>query len=372
LSKERSTERLTRLTYPQLIQYIAGIDTTQYAQRRNYLGGSTRLSEYVSRGAVSLPVVRAILLEKNPNAANSKLINELAWREYWQLVWKVRGKGIFDYIRPIERELRHGIPQAVLDANTGIAVLDKGIRELLQTGYIHNHLRMWLAGLICNVANCDWRTGADWMHSYLIDGDYASNHLSWQWVAGSYTGKAYLPQQDNINMYSETMQHDTYLDQPYEVLATMAVPPQLLELTTALPSHSVNLPQSTTTVATLSQAPEILLYSPWTLDTQWRTNSTARRVLLIDNKMFPRNRFSQNVIDSIVWFADQIPNLEILYDRPEALQPMADRITRKFYAGISDWPGIVDPPELLFPDVPSKFYPSFSSFWKQAQKNIRV
>jgi deoxyribodipyrimidine photo-lyase len=363
---------LTRLTYSQLVQYISGIDTNQYAQRRNYLGGSTQLSEYITRGAISLPVVRAILLENNPNAADSKLINELAWREYWQLVWQVRGAGIFDYIRPIERQLRPGIPQAVLDANTGIAVLDRGIQELLQTGYIHNHLRMWLAGLICNIAGCDWRTGADWMHSYLIDGDYASNHLSWQWVAGSYTGKAYLPQQDNINMYSDTTQHATYLDQPYEALASMAVPTQLLDVTTTLPSNSGKLPANITSLNNLSQASEILLYSPWTLDTQWRINSTARRVLLIDNKMFPPNRFSQNVIDSIVWFADQIPNLEIFYDQPEALQPMSDLITRKFYAGISDWPGIVDPPDLLFPEVPTKFYPSFSSFWKQAQKNIRV
>ena len=357
---------MNRLTLPELEAYIHTIDTAQYAQRRNYLGESTELSEYISRGMISLPRVRELVLQNNSAAASAKLINELAWREYWQLVWRVRGDSIFDYIRPLMTPTRDGLPTAVVTATTGIAALDDGIRQLQRTGYIHNHMRLWLAGLICNVAHCDWRLGAAWMHSYLIDGDYASNHLSWQWVAGSYTGKPYLPQQDNINIYSKTTQRASYLDQPYEVIADMAIPIQLEPITKELPPQKALIPNSTIELKELAGATEVLLYSPWTLDPMWRRESRATKVLLLDPAIFVPGRFNQNVIDSIMWFAAQIPDMKLLYSAPATLENQAAALYRKDYPGIATWPGTVDAPVLLFPNVATKFYPSFSAFWKRA------
>lgn len=365
LPQERDTKNMKRLTHAELVEYISTINANTYADKRNYIDGSTRLSEYITRGAISLPAIRDIILETNSKEKAYKLLNELSWREYWQLVWQTRGNDIFEYIRPAKSSLRPGIPTAVLEANTGIKALDDGIMQLQDTGYIHNHMRMWIAGMICNVAQCDWRTAADWMHSYLIDGDYASNHLSWQWVAGSYTGKSYLPQQDNINTYTKSIQRGTFLDQPYEVIADMPVPKPLEDITNWSPHHNAKLPSSTITIDKVNKASEILLYSPWTLDPNWRSDSQALRLLLLDSNMFTTQAFSQNVIDSIMWFAAQIPNLEILYDSPETLQPISDRIIRKYYAGIMSWPGVVDPAELLHPQVPIKFYPSFSAYWKK-------
>ena len=365
LPKERDTKNMKRLTYAELVAYISTINAANYADKRNYIDGSTRLSEYITRGAISLPAIRDIILETNSKEKAYKLLNELSWREYWQLVWQTRGNDIFGYIRPAKSNLRPGIPTAVLEANTGIKALDDGIMQLQDTGYIHNHMRMWIAGMICNVAQCDWRTAADWMHSYLIDGDYASNHLSWQWVAGSYTGKSYLPQQDNINAYTKSIQRGTFLDQPYEVIADMPVPKPLEDITNWSPHHNAKLPSSTITINKVMEASEILLYSPWTLDPNWRSDSQDLRLLLLDSNMFTAQAFSQNVIDSIMWFAAQIPNLEILYDIPETLRPISDRIIRKHYAGIMNWPGVVEPSELLHPQVPIKFYPSFSAYWKK-------
>ncbi len=364
LSEKRHPNRMKRMTKAELINYIETIDAAKYARQRNYTGGSTRLSEYISRGMISLPEVRDIILEHNTPSSAWKLINELSWREYWQLVWQIRGDGIFEYIRPLTSEIRLGIPEAVIDATTGIAALDSGIRQLIDTGYIDNHMRMWLAGLICNVAHCDWKIGADWMHSYLVDGDYASNHLSWQWVAGSYTGKPYLPQQENINKYTKTTQRDTYLDKTYSQIAAMPVPGELSEIVTRLPDQTAVLPASTITHDELADAPEILLYSPWTLDPSWRQRSAAYRVLLLDTNMFGDHHFNQNVIDSILWFAKQIPDMKILFDTPQALAAVSGSIIRKSYAGIKSWPGIVDQPDLLYPAVKPLFYPSFSAFWK--------
>lgn len=360
---------ITRLTLAALEQYILSLDAGRYTEQRNYLDGSTRLSEYITRGFISLPRVRELLLTNNSAQAAYKLINELAWREYWQQTWRVRQDEIFDYFRPLSFKPRQGIPTAVLEAQTGITALDIGIKQLYETGYIHNHMRLWLAGLICNIAKCDWKIGAAWMHSYLIDGDYASNHLSWQWVAGSYTGSAYLPQQDNINTYTRTKQSGTYLDYPYEHLAHIPVPRQLSSLTTRPPSL-INQPiSSTVTLDEIRKAARLLLYSPWTLDPTWRADEVGLRVLIMPANIFSPGYFSQNVIDSIAYFSASVPGLKTIYlDPSEITQLKASEVFRKDYPGIHDWPGTVDPPELLYPGVPPKFYPSFSSFWKQACK----
>jgi deoxyribodipyrimidine photo-lyase len=367
-SEINSSNLLNRLTLTDLELYIRTINTAQYANRRNYIGGSTRLSEYISRGMISVPRVRELVLENNSLSGSYKFINELAWREYWHLVWTALGDGIFDYIRPMKVLPRPELPEAILLASTGITALDAGIKQLQKTGYIDNHTRLWLAGLICNVARCDWKVGAAWMHSYLIDGDYASNHLSWQWVAGSYTGKQYLPQQDNINVYTQTNQNDTYLDQPYESIASMQIPERLLETQSPLPKHEATDPDSTITVESIYAAKEVLLYSPWTLDPRWRQELSGLRVLLIDSHEFANGQFSQNVIDSIMWFAGQIPGLYILFDSPNVLASYTGKIVRKSYPGIADWPGAVDAPERMYPEVPVAFYPSFSAYWKQVQK----
>jgi deoxyribodipyrimidine photo-lyase len=368
LSDKKNSKLPPRISLIDLELYIRTINTAKYDNQRNYIGGSTRLSEYISRGMISLPRVRELVLEKNSLSASYKFINELAWREYWHVVWTALGDGIFDYIRPIKTPLRREMPQAILSASTGITALDDGIRQLQKTGYADNHTRMWLAGLICNVARCDWRVGATWMHSYLIDGDYASNHLSWQWVAGSYTGKQYLPQQDNINTYTKTRQKNTYLDQPYGTIASMQIPDSLIETEAVLPEHDVVDPVSTITIESIHEAKELLLYSPWTLDPLWRQESAGLRVLLIDRNEFVNGRFSQNVIDSIMWFAGQVPGLSILFDAPDALANYSGKILRKSYPGIVSWPGTADAPERMYPEVPATFYPSFSAYWKKVQK----
>ncbi len=360
---------IDRFSLPYLKQYIRSIDATQYSAQRNYINGSTQLSEYITRGFISLPHVRELILVNNSEQSAYKLLNELAWREYWQQTWRVRQDEIFEYFRPLSYKPRQGLPTAVLEAQTGITALDTGIRQLYETGYIDNHMRMWLAGLVCNIAKCDWKLGAAWMHSYLIDGDYASNHLSWQWVAGSYTGSAYLPQQDNINTYTRTKQTGTYLDYAYEYLATMAVPHQLSDITATLPAHASQPLAPSITYDELQAAEKLLLYSPWTLDPLWRPDERSERVLIMPADTFATGSFSQNVMASIAHFSATIPDLKTIYLDHEAIGALkAQAMFRKDYPGIQDWPATVDPPELLYPNVEPKFYRSFSSFWKQANK----
>ena len=84
---------------------------------------------------------------------------------------------------------------------------------------MHNHLRMYVASIVCNVAQSHWINPARWMYYYLLDADWASNSLSWQWVAGSNSNKKYFANQDNINKYCLTTQKGTFLDLDYQKIS---------------------------------------------------------------------------------------------------------------------------------------------------------
>ena len=94
------------------------------------------------------------------------------------------------------------MPQDVLTGCTGITVIDEAVRTLYRTGYLHNHARMWLASYLVHLRKTDWKAGAMWMYRHLLDGDLASNALSWQWVAGTLTGKPYLFNAENVERYA--------------------------------------------------------------------------------------------------------------------------------------------------------------------------
>ena len=89
--------------------------------------------------------------------------------------------------------------EAACEGKTGIDCFDFWARELQETGYLHNHSRMWFASIWIFTLDLPWQLGADFFLRHLLDGDPASNTLSWRWVAGLQTqGKTYLARRDNI------------------------------------------------------------------------------------------------------------------------------------------------------------------------------
>ena len=101
---------------------------------------------------------------------------------------------------------------------------DQAVGTLYATGYLHNHARMWLASYVVHLRHVHWRAGADWMYGHLLDGDLASNHLSWQWVASTFSSKPYLFNAENVAKYAPAVWHctGTPLDTSYEHLDLMA------------------------------------------------------------------------------------------------------------------------------------------------------
>ena len=175
---------------------ISRVQPAAYARTRNHLEGAvTGLSPYLTHGLVTLREVLAGVLEKQPLEVQHKLVYELGWREFFRHAWHHTGTGILSSLhsgpRP-EAAYLAVLPADIREARSGVPAVDEAVRTLYATGTLHNHARMWLASYVVHVRGVHWRAGADWLVAHLLDGDLASNHLSWQWVAGTGSHKPYL------------------------------------------------------------------------------------------------------------------------------------------------------------------------------------
>ena len=211
---------------------INAVRPDDYARSRNALEGAvSHLSPHITHGLVSLPEVLAGVAERHALAAQHKFVFELGWRAYFRHVWQHRGADILESLH--EGPLPHAcygplLPSDIRHAVTGVPVIDMAVRTLYATGYLHNHARMWLASYIVHVRKVHWRVGADWLYGHLLDGDLASNHLSWQWVAGTSSRKPYLFNAENVARFAPPAWHSpgSVIDQSYEALDQLARQPQ--------------------------------------------------------------------------------------------------------------------------------------------------
>ena len=210
---------------------IAAVHPDHSAQSRNAIEGVvTRLSPYIAHGFVSLPEVLGGVAARHRLGVQHKLVFELGWREYFRHVWRFRGEHILCSLHqgplPDEAYTRE-MPADIRQARSRVPVIDQAVRALYATGYLHNHARLWLASYVVHLRKVHWRAGADWMVAHLLDGDLASNHLSWQWVAGTGSHKPYLFNAENVARHAPTSWHSpgTALDTSYAALEAIARSP---------------------------------------------------------------------------------------------------------------------------------------------------
>jgi deoxyribodipyrimidine photo-lyase len=152
--------------------------------------------------------VVAAVLTQHGFAPARKFIQEVCWRTYWKGWLELRPTVWRRYLA--ERDAARAVTagSAALaeaeEGRTGIDAFDAWVRELAETGYLHNHARMWFASIWIFTLRLPWTLGADFFLRHLIDADAASNTLSWRWVAGLQTpGKTYLARPDNITRYTQ-------------------------------------------------------------------------------------------------------------------------------------------------------------------------
>jgi deoxyribodipyrimidine photo-lyase len=148
-------------------------------------------------------------LERHAFGVAEKWLQEVCWRRYWK-GWLETRPAVWTRWREQVRALRLELPaarqaraEAVAAGASGVACMDAMARELMETGYLHNHARMWWASFWIHVERLPWELGADFFFRHLLDADPASNTLSWRWVAGLHTpGKSYLVRLSNIEKYA--------------------------------------------------------------------------------------------------------------------------------------------------------------------------
>ena len=180
-----------------------------YAKKRNFDYGYSdnqhvsRLSKYVSHRIISeYDLIRSVL-SQHEYPKVEKFIQEIFWRIYWKGWLEMRPSVWTDFIE-LPTNYKDVKLEAALKADSGIKCFDYWVNELRETNYLHNHARMWFASIWIFTLELPWQLGARFFLEYLMDGDAASNTLSWRWVAGLQTkGKQYKASSHNIETYTE-------------------------------------------------------------------------------------------------------------------------------------------------------------------------
>ncbi len=213
----------------------------QYPQARNIpsLNGTSSLSPYLHFGELSIHQLwHAVLTHASSNSednANDCFLSELGWREFSHyllyhfpdLPSQNFNKKFNDFAWcPADEKLR-----AWQRGQTGVPIIDAGMRELWQTGFMHNRVRMLVGSYLVKNLRLHWQHGAAWFWECLVDADLAANSASWQWVAGSgadaapffrifnpvLQGEKFDPEGDYVRHYCPELQHlpNAFIHQPW-------------------------------------------------------------------------------------------------------------------------------------------------------------
>lgn len=172
----------------------------EYNQQRDFpaIDGTSGLSAYLAIGAISAAqCVARLQLESGPSWQHDKSgpavwLSELIWREFYKHI-------MVSYPRLIKHQPFQEDTAAIVWTNdktlfnawcegrTGYPIVDAAMRQLNQTGWMHNRLRMISASFLVKDLHIDWRWGEQYFMSRLIDGDFAANNGGWQWAASTGT-----------------------------------------------------------------------------------------------------------------------------------------------------------------------------------------
>ncbi len=204
-SRSAALDRLVQFVPSAGAAYAAGRNTDPGPDQPSAV---SRLSPHVRYRLITERDIAAAVLSRHSLDAAEKFVQEVFWRTYWK-GWLEMRPGVwrrFEAERDAKRAALGPLPDLVRaeEGRTGIDAFDAWACELTETGYLHNHARMWFASIWIFTLRLPWTLGADFFLRHLIDADAASNTLSWRWVAGLQTaGKTYLATAQNIARYTE-------------------------------------------------------------------------------------------------------------------------------------------------------------------------
>ncbi len=398
------------ITYAALLEQVKSYQPGKYHNTRNYTNGAvTSWSPYISRGLLSPVLVMEQLKSSHSYQAWIGFMQQMAWREYFQRVWQHQGDLILQDLKSLQTNVMlKQLPVPLYNASTGIHAIDHAIHQLYDTGYLHNHLRMYLSMLHSNIFKAAWLPGAKWMYAHLLDHDPAANFLSWQWVAGTFSSKKYIANQENINKYTNTKQGGTFLDTEYENLtdAIYKVDGQIkpnhagkwsdsldqnfdIDINTILKNiKEKNLPQIFDINQVLHNQP-FCIYNSFNLDPLWHADASVNRILLIEPNHLNQFPITEKVLQFVIDLAKtNIPGIQLFIGNFEDLMKViqTNPITSKVEQAVSEnnkpiiyfkehpttkhYQGIQEDRDWLFPQVDG-YFPSFFGYWKKCERYLK-
>lgn len=199
---------------------------------------TSALSPYLRRRLITEAEVVAAVDGAFGDGGGEKFVSEVFWRTYFKGYLETHpdtwanclSLAATDHGRLVAESGLHRIYAAAVEGRTGIEGFDDWAHELVETGWLHNHARMWFASIWIFTLRLPWALGAEFFMSHLIDGDPASNTLSWRWVAGLHTrGKHYVARAENIRRYTNGRFDPVGLDEHPDPLDE-AMPPREVPL----------------------------------------------------------------------------------------------------------------------------------------------
>jgi deoxyribodipyrimidine photo-lyase len=199
----------TRIPLPQRVIRQSVIEN--YDKTRNFpaIEGTTRIGVHLRFGTVSIRKLAVIAA-----AQNQTFLKEVIWREFYQMIlWHyphVENKSFKPAYDRIQWRNNPEEFEAWCKGQTGYPIVDAGMRELNETGYMHNRVRMVVASFLTKHLLIDWRWGEAYFAKKLLDYDLASNNGGWQWAAG--TGCDAAPYFRVFNPALQTQKFDKSLE----------------------------------------------------------------------------------------------------------------------------------------------------------------
>ena len=400
------------ITYAALLEQVKAYQPGKYHTTRNYTNGAvTSWSPYISRGLLSPVLAMEQLKKKHSKQEWIGLMQQMAWREYFQRVWQQKGDLILQDLKSAQAKVvLESLPIPMSEGNTGIQALDNAIHQLYDTGYLHNHVRMYISMLHSNIFKAAWLPGAKWMYANLLDHDPAANFLSWQWVAGTFSSKQYIANQENINKYTNTKQLGTFLDTEYEYLQTSifdhsdTIKPlhnakwanpldQAFEIDTMAILKNIEKTNQSNIFdnkTVLSNQP-FCIYNSFNLDPLWHADESMNRILLLEPNHFEQFPVTKKVLQFVIDLATtNIPGLKIFIGNFEDLNQTLQTNSITANASVEDtqsekskpviyfkehpttqhYQGIQETRDWLFPEV-NGYFPSFFGYWKKCERYIK-
>ncbi|WP_311198589.1 deoxyribodipyrimidine photo-lyase [Jeotgalibaca sp. MA1X17-3] len=200
----------TKAAHQRLDEFIKH-DLSNYKVARDYpvKNSTSHLSKYLRTGEISIRTVFDQVNRSENSAGKETFIKELAWRDFYNMIYAThpdqKNSSINPSFRQLEWENDEEFFKKWKEGKTGFPIVDAAMRQLKETGWMHNRLRMITASFLTKDLLIDWKWGEQYFQEMLIDYDPSNNIGGWQWAAS--TGTDSVPY---FRIFNPTTQSEKY------------------------------------------------------------------------------------------------------------------------------------------------------------------